>query len=353
MRVIFLSWAFLCVGASWGAVVEATPSTWREKLRLLTDGDVLKLAPGDYPGGQHVQALKDLTVEALDPQNPPHIRGGSTGLQFSRCHGLTLRHLKISGQATNGLNLDDGGRLDQRTVGITLEDLEVSDIGPQGNHDAIKGSGLEVLTIRRCRLSGWGGQGVDLVGCHRSLIQACEFIGKPGFSATAAVQFKGGCRGIVVEKCWFQQAAERALNLGGSTGLPYFRPADAPYEAADLTVRDCVIEGSLCAAAFVGVDGALFTGNTVLYPQKWIFRILQESTEPRFVPCRNVRITNNRIIFKRSAVSVDINIGPGTAPETFVFEKNAWFAEDQPARSRPTLPVPETEGRYGADPRGA
>ncbi len=349
--MIFLSLAFFGVGSSWAAVVEATPSTWRERLRDLTHGDVLKLTPGEYPGGQHVQGLKNLTVEALDPQHPPHIRGGSTGLQFSRCQGLTLRHLKISGQSTNGLNLDDGGRLEERTVGITLEDLEVSDIGPQGNHDAIKGSGLEGLTIRRCRLSGWGGQGVDLVGCHQSRIEDCEFTGKPGFSATAAVQFKGGCRGIVVEKCRFHHAAERALNLGGSTGLPYFRPADAPHEAADLTVRDCVIEGSLCAAAFVGVDGALFTGNTVLYPKKWIFRILQESREPRFVPCRNVRITNNRILFRRSEVSVDINIGPGTAPETFVFEKNAWFAEDEPARSRPTLPVPETGGSYGTDPR--
>lgn len=351
MRFFYLGLGLLFSSELWGATVEATPRTWMEKLRHLNHGDVLKLAPGEYPGGQHVQGLKNLTLEALDPQNPPHIHGGSTGLQFSRCHGLTLRHLKISGQSMNGLNLDDGGMLEERIQGITLEDLEVSDIGPQGNHDAIKGSGLEGLTIRRCRLSGWGGQGVDLVGCHRSLIRECEFMGKPGYSATAAVQMKGGCRGIVVEKCRFQNAAERALNLGGSTGLPYFRPPDAAHEAADLTVRDCLIEGSLCAAAFVGVDGALFTGNTVLYPKKWVFRILQESTEPRFVPCRNVRITNNRIIFRRAEVSVDINIGPGTAPETFVFEKNAWFAEDTPARSRPILPVAETEGRYGEDPR--
>jgi hypothetical protein len=47
----------------------------------------------------------------------------------------------------------------------------------------------------------------------------------------------------------------------------------------------------------------------------------------------------------------DVNVGGGTAPETFVFEGNRWFAEDRPEASRPRLPVAEKEGVYGTDPR--
>jgi polygalacturonase len=234
-------------------------------------------------------------------------------------------------------------------MGITLDHVEVSDIGPQGNCDAIKCSGLDKLTIRDCTVTGWGGQGIDFVGCHHSLITGCRFVGKEGFSATAGIQLKGGTSDIIVEKCHFTNAGQRPINLGGSTGLAYFRPQGAKYEAARLIVRDNVIEGSLCSAAFVGVDGAEFSGNTLLYPSKWIFRILQETTDPGFVTCRNVLIKNNQITFRRSDVQSEINIGGGTSPETFRFENNHWLAEDRPEASKPKLPTDEKNGVYGQD----
>ena len=320
-------------------------------LRGLQNGQTLKIAPGTYPGGHHVSEVDDLTVEALVPEKPPVFQGGSSGWQFSRCQRLTLRNLHISGQSINGLNLDDGGQRTEPVKGITLDRLQITDIGPQGNHDAIKCSGLDELTIQNCVVSGWGGQGIDFVGCHRSRITGCQFTGKPGFSATAAIQLKGGTSDVVVEKCTFKQAGQRPVNVGGSTGLEFFRPPDATYEGRNLTVQDCTMEGSLCAAAFVGVDGALFTRNTILFPEKWIFRILQETVSERFVPCRNVIIRDNRIIFQRSQVQVEVNIGANTAPETFQFEGNRWFAQDQPQRSKPRLPTAETGGVYGKDPR--
>jgi hypothetical protein len=206
---------------------------------------------------------------------------------------------------------------------------------------------LKQLTIRDCSITGWGGQGIDFVGCHDSLITACQFTGKPGFTASAAIQLKGGTSGIIVEKCRFLNAGERPLNIGGSTGLAYFRPPGTQHEAASIVVRDNHIEGSLCAAAFVGVDGAEFSNNTILYPTKWIFRILQETREPGFAPCRNVLIKNNRITFLRSQVQTDINLSDGTAPETFRFESNHWLAEDRPDRSQPKLPTQETADTYG------
>jgi len=342
---------FLAHGAFAAEIIIRSPEDLRSVLHQLKPGTTLKIAPGEYPGGHHLVGVKKLTIEALDPKQPPLFKGGTNGWHFSRCKDLTLRHLRISGQTGNGLNLDDGSQTDQPVTGITLEALEISDIGPKGNHDGIKCSGLDKLTIRNCTITGWGGQGIDFVGCHDSLITGCRFTGKDGFAASAAIQLKGGTSDVIVEKCHFTNAGERPLNVGGSTGLPYFRPQGVKHEAARLVVRDNVIEGSLCAAAFVGVDGAEFTGNTILFPTKWIFRILQETKEPGFVPCRNVVVRDNKIIFRRSQVQVEVNIGPGAAPETFRFEGNHWFAEDRPQASSPRLPVEETGGVHGSDPR--
>jgi hypothetical protein len=348
MRQLILSLS-LIISAQAASIEIKDAAALKSAFRDLKPGTVLKLAPGDYPGGHHIIGIDDLTLEALDPKQPPHFKGGASALQFSRCQRLTLRHLKISGQSTNGLNIDDGGQRTSSVKGVTLDHLDISDIGPTGNHDAIKCSGLDELTIRDCTITGWGGQGIDFVGCHKSKIIGSNFTGKPGFTASAAIQLKGGTSEVKVEKCHFKNAGERPVNVGGSTGLDFFRPPTAAYEGKDLTVQDCIIEGSSCAAAFVGVDGALFTRNTILYPEKWIFRILQETTSERFSPCRNVRITDNKILFRRAQVQIEINIGANTAPETFSFANNHWFAEDRPDRSKPRLPAEERGGVYGVD----
>jgi hypothetical protein len=329
----------------------SSPAELRAALATIRDGDTLRIAPGEYPGGHHVAGRAKLTVTALDPTDPPLFVGGANAWQFSRCPNLTVTHLRTRGQTDNGINVDDGGERDRPVPGVTLANLEVRDVGPRGNHDGIKGSGLVDLTIRDCLVEGWGGQGIDLVGCHRSLITGCRLVGKPGFSATAGVQLKGGSSEIVVERCEFTNAGDRPLNLGGSTGLDYFRPPGAKHEAAKLVVRDNLIEGGECAAAFVGVDGVDFSGNTILFPERWIFRILQETTAPGFNPCRNVRLTDNRIVFRRGQIRSDVNVGGGTAAETFAFEGNRWFAADRPEASRPQLPVAEQGGGYGQDPR--
>ncbi len=352
MKPIFsLLILFLISIAQADDVIVRDADSLRRSLRELKPGTTLKIAPGDYPGGQHVVGVDRLTVEALDSKEPPHFKGGANAWHFSRCQNLTVRHLRISGQSGNGLNLDDGGLFDEPVTGITLEHLEISDIGPKGNHDGIKCSGLDKLTIRDCTLTGWGGQGIDMVGCHESLITDCRFTGKTGFSATAGVQTKGGSSDITVEKCHFINSGERPLNVGGSTGLDLFRPSGTKFEAKDIIVRDNIIEGSLCAAAFVGVDGGEFTGNTVLYPEKWIFRILQETTAEGYTRCRKVLVKDNRIVFRRAQVQIEINIGGGTEPESFRFEGNHWFAEDRPRASKPQLPSEEKGGTYGVDPR--
>lgn len=336
------------IGSATAATHEVRgPGELRDVLGILKDGDVVRIHPGDYPGGNSVANIAGLTVEAADAQRPPHFRGGSQGWHFSRCAGLTLRNLRISGQSANGINLDDGAPERGRIAGVTIENLVISDIGPDGNFDALKCSGLTDLTIRRCEISGWGGQAIDLVGCQRVVISGCTITGKPGFSQHTGPQFKGGCEDVTIENCVLVNAGSRPIQAGGSTGMAYFRPPGAKYEARRITIRNNRIEGGECACAFTGVDGAEFTGNTVIRPKKWIFRILKETTADGFPPPRNVRITGNTIVFRQAEVATAVNIGAHTAPETFTFAGNHWYAEDRPEASKPALPVEEKDARYG------
>jgi hypothetical protein len=148
------------------------------------------------------------------------------------------------------------------------------------------------------------------------------------------------------------------VNIGGSTGLQYFRPAlkagEEHAEARKIRVEGNWFREGLTAIAFAGADGGVVRFNTIERPGRWAFRILQETKEPGFVPSRNGEITDNVIIFESGKWSESgVNIGSGTAPETFKFARNWWYCADRPDRSRPKLPSEEVGGVYGEDPKSA
>src|SRR5207302_456185 len=98
---------------------------------------------------------------------------------------------------------------------------------------------------------------------------------------------------VSIRGCKFEEAGDRGVNIGGSTGVPFFRPALASipangrYEAKDIRVEACTFRGSNAPFAFVGVDGAIVRYCTVFHPHKWVLRILQETQMEGFVPSRN------------------------------------------------------------------
>lgn len=119
----------------------------------------------------------------------------------------------------------------------------------------------------------------------------------------------------------------------------------------DFAVERCTFVGSTAPIAYVGVDGTHVRFNTFYRPRKWFARILQETREPGFVPCRNGEFTDNLIVYAAAEVSTPINVGTETAPATFVFARNYWFCIDDPEHSIPKLPVAESSPAGGADPR--
>lgn len=339
------------------AVYVSTTEEFRAAVNAATPGTTILLRPGTYTGGlwfSNVQGTADkaIVIGAADPTQRPVIQGGLEGLQISNAAHLVVRDLIFEGQTDNGINLDDGGNTATPAHDITLQNLVVRNVGGTGNQDGIKLSGVDRFLVTGCVIEAWGagGSGVDMVGCHDGTIDNSVFRNGGGAWGNG-VEAKGGSARVTVQRSRFEDAGVRAIQAGGNTGLEYFRPQPPPgYEAKDITIQGNVIVGSETAIAFVGVDGATARFNTIYNPGRWPLRILQETTSPGFVPCRNGVFTDNIVAFNSAALSTMVNVGPGTAPDTFQFARNWWYAMDNPAASLPSLPTAETAGVYGVDP---
>jgi hypothetical protein len=222
-------------------------------------------------------------------------------------------------------------------------------MGASGNNDQLKLSGLDDFVIENCIFENGspGGSGADMVGCHKGIFRNNIF----RKSGSNCIQAKGGTRYIRIEQNSFIDGGQRALNLGGSTGLEFFRPLNATHEAADLMVTGNVFVRSVTPLAYVGSVRVSVTNNTIIDPERWVFRILQETIDPnRFETCGNNIFQNNLVVF-RSTISRHVNIGGNTAPQTFLLRNNLWYNVDNPSASKPQeVQLTESNSLYGIDP---
>jgi hypothetical protein len=363
IRVLAVAFVGTFSLASAADVAVRDAAGFRTALAEAKPGTRLLLAAGNYTGGFHASNLRGepgrpIVIAAADPKQPPVFRDGNNALHLSNPAHVVLENLVLTQLKQNGLNIDDGGATSKPESAhhVTLRGLTISDIGGDGNNDGIKLSGIWDITVENCVIERWGtkgGSAIDMVGCHRGTIERNVFRhNNPEPGNCTGVQGKGGTSEIAIRRNRFEHAGGRGVNIGGSTGLQFFRPALVPgreqAEARDIRVEGNTFVGAMAAVGFVGVDGAVVRFNTIERPARWALRILQENKTVGFVACRNGQFTDNVILFESTRWSEGgVNIGGGTAPETFTFARNWWYCVDQPERSRPKLPTTEVEGVYG------
>lgn len=316
-------------------------------------GDTLLLHQGTYPGGMFIGNLQGTQNAWIHIRNAPDeeviIEGGTNAIQFSDPAYLHIYGLIIQHQTGNGINTDDGGSYDTPAHHIVFENCIFRDMAVDGNNDLLKLSGLDHFEIRNCQfLNGAdGGSGIDMVGCHNGIIEGNYFENM----GSNSIQCKGGSEEVRIEGNFFKNGGQRTLNLGGSTGLQFFRPIDAPFEAANLQVYSNIIVGSWAAIAYVGSVNVEVVNNTIYQPENWVIRILQETVDPdRFLECGDNTFRNN-IVHLSDNLSTETNIGGGTRWETFTFSNNLWFNVDNPHNwTGPNIPVMDINGMVNADP---
>jgi hypothetical protein len=191
-----------------------------------------------------------------------------------------------------------------------------------------------------------GGSLIDMVGCHSGLIEENHFEN----GGSNCVQVKGGSSDITIRGNRFLKGGQRAVNIGGSTGLQFFRPIGTNYEASDIRVWSNIFIEGMSPVAFVGAVKCEVINNTIIRPDRWVVRILQETVRTEFQPCGQNIFRNNIIVLSSTGQSA-INIGPNTAPETFIFSNNLWYNPDFPSWSGPETPAKENGQILNRDPQ--
>lgn len=298
---------------------------------ILQAGDTVLLLGQIFDDG--TQFLNDVQGTAADPivimANPnetPIFRGGTEAIHLINCRYVELNGITVEQQTGNGINIDDGGDYSTPAAHITIRNCTFRDMAASGNNDLLKLSGLDSFLIENCTFTngGTGGSGVDMVGCHWGFIQDCEF----DDAGVTGIQNKGGTRFITIRRNVFRNMSQRALNLGGSTGLQFFRPPlpdpiEDAYEASDIEVYANIFIDNWAPIAYVGATNVVVRNNTFYSPDNWVIRILQENTTPGFQPCQNNEFSNN-IIYLEGDLT-EANVGPNTLPETFLFSHNLWY----------------------------
>ncbi|MFM7158156.1 MAG: right-handed parallel beta-helix repeat-containing protein [Bacteroidota bacterium] len=316
-------------------------------------GDTVLIHNGIYQGAFFIENIQGTEKAPIvirgEDRDSVRFQGGSESFHFSDCSYMIIENFTINGQTSNGMNCDDAGTYDTPTHHMTFRKLRFTGMGATGNNDQLKLSGLDEFTVEDCIFENGspGGSGADMVGCHKGIFKNNAF----RKSGSNCIQAKGGTSFIRIERNSFIDGGQRALNLGGSTGLEFFRPLDAKYEAADLSVTGNVFVGSVTPMAYVGSVRVSVTNNTIINPERWVFRILQETVDPnRFLPCGENLFQNNLIVFK-STISRHVNIGGNTAPQTFLLRNNLWYNVDNPSASKmQEAQLTELNGIYGIDP---
>ncbi len=315
-------------------------------------GDTLLMHAGIYPGGLAITNLKGTANQWITIKNKTGetviLEGGNNAIQLIEPAYLHILGLIFQHQLGNGVNTDDGGTYDTPAHHVIFEKCTFRDMSASGNNDLLKLSGLDYFEIRDCQfLNGAaGGSGIDMVGCHFGKIEGNRFENM----GSNAIQCKGGSENVRIEGNFFKNCGQRTLNIGGSTGLAFFRPDTAHFEAARVQVYSNVFVGSVASIAFVGAVEVDVANNTIYQPEKWVIRILQETVDPnRFLECGNNSFRNN-IIFLGNNVSVVANIGPNTQPSTFQFSNNLWYNQDNTNWVGPDLPVMETNQLLNVNP---
>ena len=281
-------------------------------------------------------------------QHQPVFSGGSEAIHLINCSYVEINGLVIEGQTANGINIDDGGDYATPATNITVRNCIFQDITTSGNHDFLKMSGVDDFLVENCSFtSGTGGSGVDMVGCHEGVIQNCTF----DAAGISGIQCKGGTQDILIRRNVIKNHSQRGINLGGNTGLQYFRPSlPDPIvnatEASDLEVHSNVFIGNWAPLAYVGSMNVNVVNNTFYQPDNWVFRILQENTTTGFLPCSNNSFSNN-IVYLQSDIT-EVNTGGNTLPNTFEVSNNLWFNQSSSNWS-PSLPVSDPNQQI-ADP---
>jgi hypothetical protein len=348
---LLLSVLFTANGRTFNVGFDQEFKTIKAAAAVSMPGDTIMVKRGNLLGGEAIENLKGtdkawITIKA-EYDGFVTIINGATAIHLTDPSYVRIEGFIISGQTGNGINIDDGGSYETPAHHIVIENCQFRELGASGNNDQLKISGVNDFIVRNCIFldGSRGGSMIDMVGCHNGLIEKNLF----GIGGSSGIQAKGGSAEIIISRNRFIDITERAINIGGSTGMEFFRPTGAPYEASAIHIWSNIFIGSGAAVAFVGSNSCDVVNNTIINPSMWVVRILQENNNKGMKLCSNNSFINNLVLFSAKNRPA-VNTGPNTLPGTFIFSHNLWCNPADSTWRGPDTSFPERNMILTHDP---
>lgn len=346
---------FACSLSAFSQIIEMGPGKTHNNLesacQAAQPGDTILIYTGIYNNDDYIEDLHGtpnawISIKAA-LGNTVTFSGGTQAFQMSDPRYVYFSGLNFEKQTGNGVNIDDGGSYDSPAQYIVFDNCHWKALSASGNNDQLKMSGVNNIIIKNCSFTNGsaGGSMVDMVGCHDALFENNTFES----GGSNCIQTKGGSKDITIIRNKFINGGQRAINIGGSTDLQYFRPSGASTEASNIFVYANIFEGAQAALAFVGAVNCMAINNTIITPASWAVRILQENTEPGILQCSNNTIRNNIFVLTNTDKPA-FNIGGNTKPETFTCSNNLWYKQGNSSWPGPNTPVAEPGVIINLDP---
>jgi hypothetical protein len=328
--------AFTLAAGAMAPAAEVTVGTvdqLRNALYAASPGDRIYVEPGNYNSRLWVSGISGtpgnlIEVVAQDPTNRPVFEyPGDSCFTIANSSYVLVDGIITQGSGTptsagNNFEFPVSHHMIARNV-------LSRDCSNSGNADGTKFASTNNMLMYNCRVETWGagGSAADIMNNHNSLFMRNSF-SWPGDPYNAnGFQPKGdGAYELGFYRNTFIDGGARCQQFGGSSGA-------STSEGHDMVAMGNVFDQGDAAVAYVSCTDCEFSYNTVVNPENWVMRILNENggvPQPSFN-------TFKRNIVEYGPISVQ-NVGANTQPETFTYRENFWYKWSNPGGSVPSLP---------------
>jgi len=335
--------------------------TWSDIDRKIRPGDEIILLPGEHRPGLldhlHGESDKPITIRGIDPERPPIIKADRYGIRLRNATHVNIHNIVIEGASVAGLHVTSESAPRREPIvdtcqSIVIRDVQIRRTGFEGLRHGLWVIDLEDVTIENVTVEGWSGAGIEVHGCRRVELLNCRLIGREAFPERYGVRVRGGTNQVWLRECFFENAGDIAMAIGWRTAIDDFYPPlepvstgrildkDKRFEVDRVQVRNCIVRGSACAAAFKHVQTVQFRSNTIYRPTLTVLAFDAPHDDPRLADNKKVVLSSNLIVWQPGDIKHLAMFGARAKPDGVRLERNLWWSKQLTEQLKKLGPMP-------------
>ncbi|MCP3903295.1 MAG: right-handed parallel beta-helix repeat-containing protein [Planctomycetes bacterium] len=314
--------------------------SWEHLSGTLKPGDEVILMPGRHQpvtlDAAHGSSERPIVIRGLDPKRPPVIVADRYGIRMRDPRHVRIENVIVSGATIHGISLEgsatDPDANDLGSGPVNLTNVLIDDTGPKGLRHAINARLITKLRVETCRITGWAGSGLEIVGCEDVEVRGCRFVGKEEFEQVSGIRVRGGSDRVKIDRCRFTATGKEAVCIGGRSKLEEFRipitddtEPGSLHEASRVWVTRCITEGGACAFSFVQCERSSVRQCTILGPKQAVVSLRHEQSDPRFGSATGCSFGSNLITWTADEMASLTHLGTGADRTALTLADNLWW----------------------------